>query len=51
MSPSEIHERATQTAAGGNWTEVLSALLHLGLTSFGGPLDGSSQSRQAMRFA
>ena len=38
MGPSEIHEPATQTAAGGNWPEVLSAFLRLGLTSFGGPV-------------
>ena len=37
MGPSEIDEPATQTAAGGDWPEVLSAFLRLGLTSFGGP--------------
>jgi chromate transporter len=38
MGPSEIGEPATQTTAGGNWPEVLSAFLRLGLTSFGGPV-------------
>ena len=38
MGPSEIQESATQPATGGNWPEVLSAFLRLGLTSFGGPV-------------